>query len=271
MPADPKRGADRWVCLVYHDVQPDASATGGGPARFSVPLASFGRFLDTIVEAGYQGCSLADAFATPNRPRVAITFDDGDRGQYEHAAPALFARGMTATFYVTTSWVGKPGYVTWPELRELVAGGMSVQSHTCSHPLLSELSAPDVRRELADSKKMLDDQLGQDTQEIAFPGGDAPAARLRYIIAESGYRIAVGTRWGQNTDTAGVTDFVRRCTVRGETTRQMAQRIITADPRLKVSWFVREEALRRTRALLGASRYSRWRRVILDTVAGASH
>ena len=265
-------GADDFVCLVYHDVQPATNAAGGGPERFSVPLASFERVLDTIARAGYRGCSLADAIAARGARRVAITFDDGDLGQYQHAFPALAARGMTATFYIATDWVGRPGYVTWAHLREMVGAGMSIQSHTRSHPYLSELDAGRLRDELSGSKKILDDALGQDTAEIAFPGGDAPARRLTHVIADSGYRVSVGTRWGRNPDVNGsrrIDEFVKRCTVRGETTEAMAQRIITADPTLALSWVAKEALLRRLRSSLGASRYARWRRVVLDTFAGS--
>jgi peptidoglycan/xylan/chitin deacetylase (PgdA/CDA1 family) len=264
LPAQP----DDWVCLVYHDVQPALPPSGGGPDRFSVSVSAFDCVLDTIAQSGYRGCALADAFAVAGR-RVAITFDDGTRGQFDYAFPALLARGMTATFYVTTDWVGRRGYMTWEELRELVASGMSVQSHTRSHPFLSELGAERLREELGVSKSVLDDNLGQDTHEIAFPGGDAPAKPLRHVLSEAGYRVAVGTRWGVNRGTSKeqtLRAFVRRCTVRRETTSSAALRIIEGDPWLDARYRLKESALRGIRSALGASRYARWRRLILDSV-----
>jgi peptidoglycan/xylan/chitin deacetylase (PgdA/CDA1 family) len=260
--------ADPWVSLVYHDVQPTLPRSGGGPERFSVSTAAFECVLDAITRSGYRGCSVADAFASQGR-RVAITFDDGTSGQYDYAVPALLARGMTATFYVTTDWVGRPGHMTWEQLREIVAAGMSVQSHTRSHPFLSELDAERLRAELATSKATLDDRLGQDTAEIAFPGGDAPAKPLRYLLAETGYRIAVGTRWGVNPDVSEertLRRFVKRCTVRGDATPQTAQRIIEADLWLGLRSRGKEVVLRGVRSALGASRYARWRRRALDAI-----
>lgn len=267
---DPERSADSWIALCYHDVRPEAAPAGGGPDHFTVPLASFECMLDTIAERGFFGCSLAQAFAHPGRRRVAITFDDGNSGQFEHALPALLSRGMTATFYVTTEWVGTPGFMSWDELRHMVACGMSVQSHTATHPFLSELDVESLRAELVESKRKLDAELSQDTAEIAFPGGDPPASALRFMIREAGYRTAVGTRWGTNAD--GVMritprPFVRRCTARGEITADMARRVVDADPLLRLRWTAKEGALRRLRRMLGASRYARWRRQFLDTVA----
>jgi peptidoglycan/xylan/chitin deacetylase (PgdA/CDA1 family) len=261
-PAQP----DEWVCLLYHDVQPSVAAVGGGPQRFSVSLAAFDCVLDTIAQIGYRGCSVANTFAGGG-PRVAITFDDGTAGQYEHAVPSLLARGMTATFYVTTDWVGRPGFMTWEQLREISAAGMSVQSHTRSHPFLSELAADALRAELLGSKSALDDMLGQQTQEIAFPGGDAPAKPLRHLLAETGYRVAVGSRWGVNRgvpEEKTLTEFVRRCTVRGETTAEAARRVIEVDRWLDVRSRIKESVLRSVRSTVGASRYARWRRLLLN-------
>jgi peptidoglycan/xylan/chitin deacetylase (PgdA/CDA1 family) len=253
---------------VYHDVQPTLAGTGGNLDHFTVSASGFECMLDTIASGAYRGCSLEDAFADPS-PRVGITFDDGTLGQYEFAVPALLARGMTATFYVTTDWVGRAGYMTWEQLRELAASGMSIQSHTRSHRPLSELSRDDVRLELESSKSELEDRLGRCAVEIAFPGGDPPPRRLRYLVAESGYRVAVGTRWGVNhgiSQEATLRRFVKRCTVRRDTTPALARQIVEAEAWLGLRSIAKERALRAIRSTLGASRYLRWREKVLDAL-----
>lgn len=254
-----------WVALCYHDVQPTMPRGGGGPSMFTTPLDSFECMLDTMARAGMTGCSVAQAVSAPGDRQVAITFDDGNSGQYKYAFPALAARGMTATFYITTNWVGKPGYVTWDQLREMAAAGMSVQSHTASHRFLSELTPEQLVLELRESKAQLDAELSQDTREIAFPGGDPPPVALRHLIEQSGYRLAIGSRWGTNHG-AVARGFVRRCTVRGEITAEQAQRILEADWALAFRWTAKEATLRRLRSMLGASRYARWRRALLETM-----
>lgn len=260
--------APSWVALVYHDVFPTTTASGGGPERFAVPVAAFERMLDTIRDRGFLGCSLESAMRERGRPRVAITFDDATSSQFEHAMPALRARGMTATVYAVSEWVGRPQYMTWDQLRRIRDWGMSVQSHTRSHPFLSELDAVRLREELGRSKEALDRELGQETTEIAFPGGDPPARPLRHLIAASGYRVAVGTRWGVNADAPDLTRFIRRCTVRGDITVDRARRYLAADPWLSFTMNPREAALRTIRSTLGASRYARWRRRFLDLLSG---
>ena len=258
-----------WVALCYHDVEPGARALGGGPERFSVPLDAFELMLDTIAGHGMRGCSLARAIEDGARPQVAITFDDANLGQYLYAMPALRARGMTATVYACIDWVGQPGYMTWAQLREIASWGMSVQSHSWSHPFLSECDAPRLERELSDSKKEIDDELGQDTSEIAFPGGDPPARHLRHMIAEAGYRTPVGTRWGVNAGPPEAGRFVKRCTVRGPLSRELAERYVRADAGLAWRNHPKEFVLRGLRAALGPSRYARWRRDVLDVLRPA--
>lgn len=262
---------DRWVSLMYHDVLPDTPATGGGPERFAVPLASFEATLDVIAEAGYLGCSLATALEEVGRPRVAITFDDGTRSNFDFALPALRARSMTATFFITTDWVGQPGFMTWSELRELKSLGMSVQSHTRSHPFLSELDEASLRSELAGSKAELDRQLDQDTTQIGLPGGDSPRRALRHLLADCGYDVVAGSKWGVNDDHSRVGGIrhVRRCTVRGRTPPTFARRVVSGDPWLALRRYPREATLAGIRSTLGAGRYSRWRRSFLDALAGA--
>lgn len=254
---------------MYHDILPQTLAAGGGPQRFDVPLESFERMLDTIAATGHAGCSLAGALQERARPRVAITFDDGTRGQFEYAAPALRRRGMTATFFVVTDWVGTPGFMTWDELRQMTAWGMSIQSHSRSHPFLSELDAGALRTELAESKAALDRELKQNTSQIAFPGGDAPARSLQHLLAETGYTVAAGSRWGVNREPSGqAVARIRRCSMRADITTAAARRIIAGDRWLTIANYPREAALNGIRSTLGPTRYARWRRRLLDVLAG---
>jgi peptidoglycan/xylan/chitin deacetylase (PgdA/CDA1 family) len=236
-----------------------------------VSLATFEQMLDAIEVAGLKGRALADAIASGGRESAAITFDDGTLGQFLYAVPALRTRGMTATFFVTTDWVGRPGFMSWDQLRKLKAWGMSVQSHSKSHPHLSELDEPRLRVELAESKAVLDRELDQTTTEIALPAGDAPKLRLRGLLAEAGYGVVATSRWGSNPEvgvrSAGAPIWIRRCTAPRVSSPELAHRIVTGDARLTAVRYPREAVLNGIRAALGASRYAKWRRRVLDAMA----
>lgn len=258
------------MCLLYHDVVAELSGPSAGPSRFAVRHRNFEEQLDLIRDCGYRGCSIAAALTTPAERQLAISFDDGNLGQFTRAFPALVARGMTATFFVTTSWVGKPEYMTWAQLQEMKRAGMSVQSHTRTHPFLSELGAQALREELRGSKAELDDALEQATDMLALPGGDFPPSGLRCIVRESGYHVVATSRWGTNRGRAPAGTeplYLCRCTVQGAPGPGYVRRILAADRWLGGQRRLREAVLRAMRRSIGPSRYARWRRQVLNALA----
>jgi peptidoglycan/xylan/chitin deacetylase (PgdA/CDA1 family) len=255
---------------MYHDVA-SGPAPGGSDAYFAVSRAVLARQLDLIAESGARGCSLEEALVRPGTGRTAITFDDGTSGQLDRAVPELASRGMTATFFVATAWVGRPGYISWDGLREMKATGLSIQSHTRSHPFLSELAPAEVLEELRASRLELDERLGQDTVTLALPGGDMPRSQPRRLFAEAGYRVVATSRWGVNRDASPGREgpvLVRRCTVRGEPETDEFRRVLAGELWLGLRRRAREATLGALRTSLGASRYARWRRRLLQRLGG---
>ena len=172
---------------------------------------------------------------------------------------------MTATFFVTTAWVGRPGFATWDQLREMRDAGMAIESHTHTHPFLSELGAAALRDELCRSRELLGEKLGIESRMLALPGGDAPRSALLGEIGEAGYRVVATSRWGVNADRrAESVQWIRRCTVRGEPGDREFLAIATGDPVLRLRKHAREGTLAFIRRSLGPSRYARWRRGVLD-------
>ena len=256
-----------WACLMYHDVTPDSNIKGGSGDYFSVTRATFDEQLEQVISLGYRCRSIEELVDDPaSRRDVACSFDDGNLGQFERAVPALIAHGMTATFFVTTKWVGTPGYVSWEGLREMKTAGMSIQSHTRSHPFLSELGPEALREELRSSREELDAQLGQVTTSLALPGGDSPRSGLQPILREVGYRIIATSRWGINAPRPSPTSqvWVKRCTVRGSMPPADFRAIVEGDRWLSLQKAMREGALRVLRQSLGPTRYAKFRRGFLD-------
>ncbi len=83
------------------------------------------------------------------------------------------------------------------QMCDLHARGHEIGSHTLSHPLLPQLSDAQLHDELARSRQMLSQYLGDNSVEgIAYPNGDADPRVVRAAI-DAGYRYAVVTRPGQ--------------------------------------------------------------------------
>ncbi len=137
---------------------------------------------------------------------VMITIDDGYRSVYEVAYPILKKYGYPATLFVYTNYVGVSSKaITWEQLRELKSNGFTIGSHTIMHSDLSKQGEHEskaayeqrLRRELFDSKKMIDKKLNQDTFFFAYPFGRANTESM-VMARRAGYRLAVTVNRGGN-------------------------------------------------------------------------
>jgi hypothetical protein len=103
--------------------------------------------------------------------------------------------GLRATFFVVPTLVDTPGFVRWDQLREMVAAGMEVGSHSLTHPFVDGLDAAALRREFGDSKAMIEDRLGTAVRSASLPRGWG-APHLETVLAELGYRVFCTSRVG---------------------------------------------------------------------------
>ncbi len=122
-----------------------------------------------LVEDYYK--SLVDSsFSLPPKT-VVITFDDGHDSDFEIALAALRKYHFKANFFVTTDWIGKPGYMKQNQIVELKKQGMSIQSHARTHSFLDEMGTEEIYHELRDSKKILQEIIGEKVSFVSLPGG----------------------------------------------------------------------------------------------------
>ncbi len=82
------------------------------------------------------------------------------------------------------------------DIRALRDAGMWIGSHTLSHPFLTRIKNPAaLRRQIFDSKRILEKALGQPVTAFAFPFGQYNRAVVS-LVREAGYRTARGTFFG---------------------------------------------------------------------------
>jgi peptidoglycan/xylan/chitin deacetylase (PgdA/CDA1 family) len=131
-----------------------------------------------------------DANTGNRRPSVALTFDDGTIDNYTVALPILTKYGCTATFFVVTSMVGRGDGLTASMLREMVAQGMTIGSHSVSHPHLTSISTSQIWSEVSDSRERLSQMTGADCTEFSYPYGDYNKP-IKEMVRRAGYHRAV--------------------------------------------------------------------------------
>jgi len=133
--------------------------------------------------------------------RVCVTFDDAFENLLENALPILDSLDIPATVFAvpgnlgqTPRWRISPSHpehqeriMTAEQLRGICGGDITVGSHTQTHPALTELSAEQIRWELAESKRNLEEMLGRPVVDLALPHGACSDVVLD-IARETGYR-----------------------------------------------------------------------------------
>jgi peptidoglycan/xylan/chitin deacetylase (PgdA/CDA1 family) len=203
-PAPEPRG--RRVVLCYHSVNPSPSYLSLTPELFEAQL--------DWLAANTRVVPLRDLAAGHGRtqlPQVAITFDDGYADNHTYALPRLWARGLTATFFLTAGFVERDPEVLgrlaatwqtpleeleplgWTQVEEMRSAGMGIGSHTWSHRNLARIDRAAVDDELRRSRRVLEDRLSAPVRAVAFPWGKP----RRHVNAETfaaagraGYELA---------------------------------------------------------------------------------
>jgi peptidoglycan/xylan/chitin deacetylase (PgdA/CDA1 family) len=102
---------------------------------------------------------------------IVITFDDGWVGNYLFAYPLLKEFGFKATFFISPQLIGKEGYLTWDQLREMSKNGMDIQSHGLSHKPLGTLSREELETEILQSKEVIKNNTGVNVSLLSLPHG----------------------------------------------------------------------------------------------------
>jgi peptidoglycan/xylan/chitin deacetylase (PgdA/CDA1 family) len=177
--------------LVYHHVLP-----GRGSSLLFVSPEGFEQQLKYLRDNGYRTVTFGDladcleyGAVLPERP-VILSFDDGWENQYQYAFPLLRKYGFAGTFYVVSGYLDHPNFMTTDQLKTMIAGGMTIGSHSRSHPALPGLGGGSrLKDEIAGSKAWLEQQLGVPIDTFAYPYG-AYTASVVAATKAAGYRTA---------------------------------------------------------------------------------
>jgi peptidoglycan/xylan/chitin deacetylase (PgdA/CDA1 family) len=126
-----------------------------------------------------------------NRPVVSVTLDDGYMDNYEYAYPILLELGLPFTVFVTVGLVELQEDVVahfmnglrwrrtfeqirpldYRALREIVSHGGEVGVHGYTHKSLASLGYEGAKEELILARRRLEESLGVEVRDIAYPFG----------------------------------------------------------------------------------------------------
>jgi peptidoglycan/xylan/chitin deacetylase (PgdA/CDA1 family) len=184
--------------LTYHSLDTANSVISIAPQKFREQMACLAKQNVPVVPLT-EVRNVAGA--------VALTFDDGFRNFFEHALPVLQKYNFPATVFAVSGYCAKQNswpsqrsrprvptldLMSWSELEQISKAGISVGSHTVTHPRMSGLPEAEIENELRASRAALEDRTGKTVDAFAYPYGDFTPAVRRAV--ERHFRLACTTK-----------------------------------------------------------------------------
>lgn len=141
---------------------------------------------------------------------ILITFDDGFFNNYLYALPILEKYGIKAVFFITVqsidngnfNWLsgynfGRP--LKWDEVSKISSKGHVIGSHTVSHKNLLTLNDSDLKKELCESKKIIEENIKKEVKYFSYPFGfyDSFDDRTKTMCKDAGYEAAFSNILGE--------------------------------------------------------------------------
>jgi peptidoglycan/xylan/chitin deacetylase (PgdA/CDA1 family) len=129
---------------------------------------------------------------------ISITFDDGYKDNYIYAFPILKKYHLPATIFIITDEVGRADRLSWDEIKAMQDSGIiTFGSHTLGpEPLINIKSEQDLKKQVFDSKKILEEKLGRPISAFSYPEGRFNN-RIKQLVMTAGYKLAVATNPGR--------------------------------------------------------------------------
>jgi len=184
------------LVLGFHAVEETSS-------ELAVSADALRRHVERLADRGFRFVTVSELRGDGRL--AAVTFDDGYRSVHEAALPVLAELGVPATVFPIAGKVdasaelpgaGSRPLLSWDELRDLHEHGWEIGSHTLTHPDLTALDDDALRRELVESRELIEAETGARCTSLAYPYGAADA-RVVEAARRAGYEAAftVPRRW----------------------------------------------------------------------------
>ncbi|MES2363162.1 MAG: polysaccharide deacetylase family protein [Pseudomonadota bacterium] len=197
--------------LVYHQI--DEAPPKGRPFRsLYVSPAAFARQMTLLKWLGYTGLSMTalQPYLSGERTGkvVGITFDDGYLNNLRHALPVLARHGFSSTCYAVSGLAGKTNLwdqgigiaqtalMDQSQMRQWVAGGQEIGSHTRKHVNLVETADASCVQEIAGGKAELETALRSAVSHFCYPYGRYEPKHVAMARAQ-GFVTATTTQRGR--------------------------------------------------------------------------
>ena len=225
------------ISLMYHDIvsleDPDASGfPGKGPGIYKLAPEAFQYHLAAIAEKLEKPPITFDelnhnASITSN---WQFTFDDGGIGAYKHTAKLLEHYGWCGHFFITTDYIGQPGFLNKQQIKELRVRGHVIGTHSCSHPdRISSCSPEYILDEWRKSIAILSDIIGEPVNAASIPGGFY-AKHVAQCASKANIKVLFTSEPTKKIQIIDGCYVIGRYTIKQNTTPKAAAALASAQP-----------------------------------------
>lgn len=170
----------------------------------TIKIAKFKEQIGLIAKLGYNPTTFHRIEQGENNSgkSIVIVFDDGYEDCYTDAAPVLRTFGFPAVIFPVINYIGKYNlwepfflqrkfkHMTKEQLIELSREGYEIGSHGFNHLYLPGLDEDILQQEISDSKKILEDWLGNEVITFCYPYGYFNR-KIYTCVQNAGYHYAV--------------------------------------------------------------------------------
>ncbi len=137
-----------------------------------------------------------------NMRKILITIDDGYQSFYDNAWPILKEDKIPFILFVSTREVGKKGYMSWENIREIKKYDfVEIGNHSHTHDYLIDFEEKKIKNDLVTSINIFKEELGKNSIFFSYPFGEY-SSELKNIVIDLGFKYAFGQH-------SGVTDYTK--------------------------------------------------------------
>jgi len=131
----------------------------------------------------YDPKDLKENFHTPKeKKKILITIDDAFSSFYEVAWPYLKKEKIPFILFVSTASVGKSGYMTWNQIKEIeIESTAYIGNHSHTHSYLVDLRNNEFISDIDTSSSILKERLGYNPIFFSYPFGEYSSFIKGYI------------------------------------------------------------------------------------------
>ncbi|HMG67999.1 MAG TPA: polysaccharide deacetylase family protein, partial [Chitinophagaceae bacterium] len=144
---------------------------------YIVPVDNFRQQMKFLADNGYHTILpdqlydyLLKGTPLPSRP-IMITYDDTRAEQFTIASEEMAKFGFKGVFFIMTVSLGRPGYMTKDQVRQLADNGNIIGSHTWDHSNVKKYLAQDWIKQVERPSEQLEKITGKPIKYFAYPFG----------------------------------------------------------------------------------------------------